>query len=59
MDTIWCCSVGIDIDCQNNPDNIYLHKSLAVFKDLENLKPAFILTSKFKILCLNYLSLKF
>jgi hypothetical protein len=48
MDTIWCCSVGIDIDCQNNWDNIYLHKSLAVFKDLENLKPAFILTSILK-----------
>jgi hypothetical protein len=45
MDTIWNTAVGIDIDCQNNPDNEYLHKALHVFKDLEDLKFAFIVTS--------------
>jgi hypothetical protein len=47
FDTIWSCAVGMDIDCQNNPENQYLKKSLLVFKDLEELKFAFILTSKF------------
>lgn len=45
MDTIWNCAVGIDIDCQHNPKDPYLLKSLLVFKDLENLKFAFIVTS--------------
>lgn len=50
MDTIWNCATGMDIDCQNNPDNLYMSKALLVFKDLEELKFAFRVTSKlFKI----------
>ena len=45
MDTIWNCAVGIDIDCQYNPTNEYLLKSLHVFKDIEDLKFAFVVTS--------------
>jgi cytochrome P450 len=45
MDVIWNSAVGIDIDCQHNPDNPYLEKSLLVFKDLEDLKSAFIVTT--------------
>ena len=47
MDTIWNCAVGIDIDCQHNLNDPYLAKSLLVFKDLEDLKFAFIVTSKY------------
>ena len=47
MDTIWNCAVGIDIDCQHNLNDPYLAKSLLVFKDLEDLKFAFIATSKY------------
>ena len=49
MDTIWNSAVGMEIDCQNNPDNLYMKKALHVFKDLEHLKFAFRLTSEFLI----------
>lgn len=49
MDTIWNCAVGMDIDCQNNPDNVYLSKALLVFKDLEDFKLLFRVTSKFHV----------
>lgn len=60
MDTIWNCAVGIDIDCQHNLNDPYLAKSLLVFKDLENLKFAFIVTtylSEFRPILLKLLSL--
>jgi hypothetical protein len=45
MDIIWNSATGIDIDSQNNFDNDFLKKSLLVFKDLEDLKFEFIVTS--------------
>ena len=46
MDIIWNSAVGVDIDCQHNINNDFVNKSLLVFKDLEDLKLEFILTSK-------------
>lgn len=47
MDIIWNSAVGVDIDCQHNINNDFVNKSLLVFKDLEDLKLEFILTTYF------------
>nr|ATW72301.1 cytochrome p450 CYP3045B3 [Brachionus calyciflorus] len=47
MDTIWNSATGMDIDCQSNIDNEYMHKALDVFKDLEHLKFGFRVTTYF------------
>lgn len=47
MDTIWNSATGMDINCQSNLNNEYMQKALDVFKDLEELKLGFRITSYF------------
>jgi hypothetical protein len=43
MDTIWNCAFGLDIDLQNDPNNPYLEKSEAVFRNSINFtKPMYL-----------------
>ena len=43
MDTIWNSAFGIDIDCQNENDNIYLTKGIRHFRDLADLSYHFLI----------------
>nr|QVK45581.1 cytochrome P450 [Brachionus paranguensis] len=47
MDTIWNSATGMDINCQADLNNEYMQKALDVFKDLEDLKFGFRVTSYF------------
>nr|UOU03275.1 cytochrome P450 3045B1 [Brachionus rubens] len=47
MDTIWNSATGMDIDCQSDLNNEYMQKALDVFKDLEDLKFGFRVTTYF------------
>ena len=40
MDSIWNCAFGLDNDMQNDPNNLFMEKSVEMVKD----------TSKFPIL---------
>lgn len=60
MDTIWNSATGMDINCQSDLNNEYMHKALDVFKDLEELKFGFRMTSyfsEFRPLILHFMTL--
>lgn len=43
---VWNCAYGIDIDCQNKPDNEYLDRIKAIFDDDFNRSPIVFTLSK-------------
>nr|QEV83812.1 cytochrome P450 [Brachionus rotundiformis] len=60
MDTIWNSATGMDINCQSDLNNEYMHKALEVFKDLEELKFGFRMTSylsEFRPIILHFMTL--
>ena len=43
MDTIWNTAFGIDIDCQNESENMFLEKGINHFRELAEYKLLYLL----------------
>ena len=50
MDTIWNCAFGIDINCQENPnENIFFTKAISVFQQANGFYLPLAMTGKFPL----------
>lgn len=47
MDVVWNCAFGVDIDCQNHPENLFFRKAVQMFDDLSNLRWNYLIASTF------------
>ena len=46
MDSIWNSAFGLDIDCQNNPENQYFTRTSKFIQSTSKMNPTFFISGK-------------